>query len=254
MVDPIITYIGKGLLRSFLFDPDGVLDLVSSNEIELLHKNVPPIKLYICARCVVLIMIKTGAQIPADMVVNAMLATIAKHGTKDVVPGMHVYHMASSVTNPLTIPEAVKYTIQHFTRSPLMDKAGNSIPVQPVEFLDSMEEFTKDADPNALLQSRGCASSSNHLLHRAPELRAIKQIINLGRIYEPYAFYGGRFDTTNTDALFAEMSMEDRTRFNFDARCVDWIDYINNVHIPGLKKHILKVGHRNQTTPATLTI
>ncbi|KAK3136330.1 hypothetical protein QOZ80_5BG0431860 [Eleusine coracana subsp. coracana] len=201
MVDPVVLGCGKGLIRSFLGDPDCILDVI-----------------------------------PVDMVVNTMLATIAKHATQDLAAGMHVYHVASSTVNPLTLGDTFMYINQHFKQSPLIDKAGNPIVVQPIQLLESMEQFQ-----NALLQSSKSAASSE----KARESRAIKQIINLGRIYEPYTFYGGRFDTTNTDALHAEMSLEEKAMFQFDVRCVNWMDYFCNKHIPGLKKHVLKVGLRN---------
>uniref|UniRef100_A0A0D9VPY8 Fatty acyl-CoA reductase C-terminal domain-containing protein n=1 Tax=Leersia perrieri TaxID=77586 RepID=A0A0D9VPY8_9ORYZ len=36
------------------------------------------------------------------------------------------------------------------------------------------------------------------------------------------------------------MSEEEKARFHFDVRSIDWTDYITNVHIPGLRKHVMK--------------
>jgi hypothetical protein len=52
--------------------------------------------------------------------------------------------------------------------------------------------------------------------------------------------YGGRFDSSNVERLLAEMSAEERARFHFEVRRVFWMDYVTNVHIPGLRKHVLK--------------
>ena len=32
----------------------------------------------------------------------------------------------------------------------------------------------------------------------------------------------------------------DLDEFNFDAKAIDWEDYIMNIHIPGLSKHVIK--------------
>jgi fatty acyl-CoA reductase len=51
---------------------------------------------------------------------------------------------------------------------------------------------------------------------------------------------GCRFDNGNTEGLIAEMSAEEKAAFHFDVRSIDWTDYITNVHIPGLRKHVMK--------------
>lgn len=49
-----------------------------------------------------------------------------------------------------------------------------------------------------------------------------------------------RFDNTNTQELMQEMSEEERRKFGFDVGAIDWKDYISNVHIPGLRRHVMK--------------
>ncbi|KAL6642511.1 hypothetical protein ACP70R_020692 [Stipagrostis hirtigluma subsp. patula] len=194
MVDPVILNYGKGQMTSFLGDPDCVFDVI-----------------------------------PADMVVNATLASMAKHGggARPGAPsaGIHVYQVASSAANPLLYRDLFGFFLEHFTRSPLADAAGRPIPVAPIRFRSSMEQYARDVEANALLSRRRAA---------------VEQMLHLGRIYEAYTFYGGRFDGANTAALHAEMSEEERAAFHLDARGVDWRDYFTNVHIPGLKKHVVK--------------
>ncbi|KAL6653095.1 hypothetical protein ACP70R_012020 [Stipagrostis hirtigluma subsp. patula] len=195
MADPVILYYGKGQIRSFVGNPDCVLDVI-----------------------------------PADIVVNATLASMAKgHGrAQPAAAGMHVYHVASSTVNPMLVKDIFQYMFHHFTRSPLIDASGKPIPVQPIRFCQTMEEYSSSVEANELLRSQGRGT------------RAIKNIIYLGRMFEPYTFYCGLFDNANTEALLAEMSAAERPRFHFDVRTVDWMDYFTNVHIPGLKKHVMK--------------
>ena len=49
-----------------------------------------------------------------------------------------------------------------------------------------------------------------------------------------------RFDTSNTEQLFEQLSEEEKQRFNFDIRSIDWHRYIAKVHLPGLRKFVLK--------------
>ena len=182
------------------------------------------------------------------MVVNATLASMAKHGggASPAGPGMHVYHVSSSTVNPLVFGELSRFLFQHFTRCPYSDAAGRPIPVPPMRLFDSMEQFASYVETDALLRSARSSSSSSppeqRLSQRARDLcaKSVEQTIHLGSIYQPYTFYGGRFDNGNTEALFAAMSAAEQARFHFDVRSVDWTDYITNVHIPGLRKHVMK--------------
>ncbi|CAN6285566.1 unnamed protein product [Urochloa humidicola] len=220
MMDPVVLYYGKGQLSGFLADPEGVLDVV-----------------------------------PADMVVNATLASMARHGgaSPPSGPGMHVYHVSSSTVNPLVFGELSRFLFQHFTRHPYADAAGRPIPVPPMRLFDSMDQFASYVETDALLRSE-----QHGLQHRqrARELcaRSVEQAVYLGNIYQPYTFYGGRFDNANTEALLAAMSPAEKARFHFDVRNVDWTDYITNVHIPGLRKHVMKgrgVAAANQLLAST---
>ncbi|XP_040378115.1 fatty acyl-CoA reductase 2, chloroplastic-like [Oryza brachyantha] len=211
MMDPVVLYYGKGQLSGFLADPEGVLDVV-----------------------------------PADMVVNATLASMAKHGrggAAAAAEGMQVYHVASSTVNPLVFGELSRFLFQHFTRAPYSDAAGRPIHVPPMRLFDSMEQFASYVETDALLRSTRLAGAGDERLsQRVRELcaKSVEQTVHLGSIYQPYTFYGGRFDNGNTEAMIAEMSEAEKTQFHFDVRSIDWTDYITNVHIPGLRKHVMK--------------
>jgi fatty acyl-CoA reductase len=194
-------------------------------------------------------------KVPADMVVNATLASMARHGGASSSPGggMHVYHVSSSTVNPLVFGELSRFLFQHFTRCPYSDAAGRPIPVPPMRLFDSMDQFAAYVETDALLRSE---QQRRRLSQRARELcaKSVEQAVHLGSIYQPYTFYGGRFDNGNTEALLAAMSAAEKARFHFDVRSVDWADYITNVHIPGLRKHVMKgrgVAAANQLLAST---
>nr|AHA15849.1 male sterility protein 2 [Petunia x hybrida] len=208
MMDPIILYYGKGQLTGFLVDPNGVLDVV-----------------------------------PADMVVNATLAAMAKHGTEGK-PGSSVYQVASSAVNPLVFKDLARMLFDHFNHSPYIDSKGRPIHVPKMALLRSMEDLSSHLWRDAINRSglTDLADPNGKLSRKLENIcrKSVEQAKYLANIYEPYTFYGGRFDNSNTQKLMECMSKEERWQFGFDVESIDWKDYISNVHIPGLRKHVMK--------------
>ncbi|OVA18798.1 Male sterility [Macleaya cordata] len=210
MMDPIVLYYGKGQLTGFLVDPEGVLDVV-----------------------------------PADMVVNATLAAMAKHGATGK-PGINIYQIASSVVNPLVFQDLAGLLFEHFSSSPYMDSRGRPIQVPKMKLFSSMCDFSSHIWTEAVQRSGRVlapdVSSQGKLSKRLDTIcrKSVEQAKYLANIYEPYTFYGGRFDNSNTQKLMEVMSEEERRSFAFDVGSIDWRDYISNVHIPGLRRHVMK--------------
>ncbi|KAL6997853.1 Fatty acyl-CoA reductase 2 [Sarracenia purpurea var. burkii] len=211
-MDPIILYYGKGQLTGFLADPNAVLDVV-----------------------------------PVDVVVNATLAAIAKHGAIGKA-GNNIYQIASSVVNPLVIQDLNSFMYHHFKSAPLVDSKGRAIEVSStVKLFSSMEDLSSHLSGEvARRRSEWVAamtSSPDEKLFRKFEniwRKSMEQAMHLASIYQPYTFYGGRFDISNTKRLMECLSKEEREEFGFEVENIDWKDYISNVHIPGLRKHVMK--------------
>nr|ART33386.1 male sterility protein 2 [Lycium barbarum] len=209
MMDPIILYYGKGQLTGFLVDPNGVLDVV-----------------------------------PADMVVNATLAAMAKHGTEGKPASSNVYQVASSAVNPLVFKDLARMLFDHFNCSPYIDSKGRPIHVPKMSLLRSMEDLSSHLWRDAINRSglTDLADPNGNLSRKLENIcrKSVEQAKYLANIYEPYTFYGGRFDNSNTQRLMECMSKEERRQFGFDVESIDWKDYISSVHIPGLRKHVMK--------------
>lgn len=143
----------------------------------------------------------------------------------------------------MVVGDLLRFMYQHFSKSPLLDVLGQPILVQQASTLGNMEEYIRYVQSNVVQQKgNGESMSSWRRVRSRLHAKAMEEkIIHLSSIYEPYTFYRGRFDSTNTEALFMEMSSQERERFHFDMKSIDWMDYITNVHIPGLKKHVLKL-------------
>ena len=66
------------------------------------------------------------------------------------------------------------------------------------------------------------------------------RIFALSEIYSSYTHLNCEFETENTRRLYEELNPEDQEIFNFDVTRIEWQDYIQNIHIPGLQRHVLK--------------
>ncbi|CAA0829923.1 Fatty acyl-CoA reductase 2 [Striga hermonthica] len=208
MMDPIILQYGKGQLTGFLVDPDGVLDVV-----------------------------------PADMVVNATLAAMAKHGWTGK-PEHSIYQVASSVVNPLVFRDLAKLVYEHFSSSPFIDSTGSPVCVPKMKLFNSMDEFSSHLWRHTINRTGlGALTDVDGKLSLKLEpicRKSVEQAKYLANIYQSYTFYGGRFDNSNTERLMGFMSKEERQQFGFEVEKIDWKDYITNVHIPGLRRHVMK--------------
>ncbi|KAH6834883.1 hypothetical protein C2S53_003883 [Perilla frutescens var. hirtella] len=107
MFDPLAISYGKGVLPACFGNPEAPLDLI-----------------------------------PVDLVANTMIAAIAKHGSKSLAqsqPQPNVYHVASSVLNPLTYSDAFEYLYQYFNATPLVEPSN----IANIKFFDNFDELSK---------------------------------------------------------------------------------------------------------------
>ncbi|KAH9737540.1 Fatty acyl-CoA reductase 2 [Citrus sinensis] len=203
ILDLMILYYGRGQLNEFVGDPSGILDVV-----------------------------------PVDMVVNATLAAIAKHGQVVIQkPEVKVYQIASSVTNPLVTKYLLSLLHEHFDSSPFLDSKGSPIRVPLMKLFTSMEDFSAHLLDGAMQRSIIGSSNGELLAQKQYEILRRKEFAN---VYLPYGFYAGRFDCSNTLGLMQIMNEEEKKKFGFDMGSIDWKHYITNVHVPGLRRHVMK--------------
>ena len=221
MADPIIISYGKGQLKGFCGDTNGVLDIV-----------------------------------PVDLVVNACLgamAAAAKRKTDEVA----VYHVATSVANPLTNRMFVNLVNEHFKEQPMLDRQDEPIRLgQRMYIFPSVVSFMVTSWLRYMLPMK-LVELKRRLLAFLPFLPAAEvskesrkqalinsktyeQLEHFADIYSPYTFYKGRFGASNTMELHRSLSEEEQAKFNFNLQSVDWRAYLCDVHIPGLRKFVLK--------------
>ena len=124
------------------------------------------------------------------MVVNAMLAAIAKHGQAIIQKAeIKVYQIASSVTNPLVIKYFTSLLHEHFDSSPFLDSKGSPIRVPLMKLFTSMEDFSAHFLEGAMQRSIIGSSKGELLVQNQYEILRRKEFAN---IYHPYGIYVGR--------------------------------------------------------------
>ena len=210
MADPLIVGFGKGRLPDFPGDPNSILDII-----------------------------------PVDFVINAMLAaTVQTYHQR----GIEVYHVASGARNPLTFGDIVNITHDYFVRQPMLD-SGKPIPVPVWKFPDK-EKFQKNLHHKLRL-----LDTVSRWLGRVPlrwakrkdrrlavKRNAIETLLHYVQIYSPYVRLSFQFEIGKTEELYRSLSPSDQQLFNFDISRIDWRDYLQEIHIPGIKRHFLKLG------------
>ncbi|OMO68800.1 Male sterility, NAD-binding protein [Corchorus olitorius] len=170
--------------------------------------------------------------VPVDMVVNASLAAMAMHGVTRKAD-INIYHIASSVSNPLALQGCFEvYFYEHFKMWPCVDASGKPINVQNLKIITSMEEF--DAH---LLREATKSSTPSQMVEMRKFMERAKY---MAKCYQPFTTYPYRFSMNNTERLWEFMSEDEKKKFEFDLKSIDWKHYIINVHIPGLRKHVMK--------------
>ena len=214
MADPLIAAIGKGRLRSLPLNPEVTIDLV-----------------------------------PVDLVVNALLASIPETSREGA---LKIYQVATSSQNPITLGQLYRLIHRYFTKNPLRNKAGNPIRVKRLRFPNPTQfriQHRLKAVPLGTAEKtleKWPALATEKFRRKLSATRAAHQrLYYYGEIYQPYLNLDCRFEVNNTLRLFGSLSEEEKKLFNFDVTQLNWRHYIQNVHIPGIKKYLMKMEEEN---------
>ncbi len=142
-----------------------------------------------------------------------------------------------------------KHVFEYFRRTPLLDKQGSPIIIKKLSFpgrrLFKFQHQMKRLPMSFLDES----------LSRLPDFKAGKKLRRkiasrkvamdmlyyYGEIYEPYLNLGSTFRVDRALDLYYDQDKQDQILFNFDVSRMNWRHYIQNIHIPGVKKYLLKM-------------
>jgi len=215
LTEPLIEGVGRGMIKVFPGLPESVIDTV-----------------------------------PVDCVVNLILTVAA---TLKDASSPYVYQIATSDQNPITLGEIEKTWRNYFIRNPLNDSKGNPIRVQPARLVPDPDRFVK-----GIRQRYGIPLSiAENLLYRLSFAKTIglyrkllgwvvrsrkrlERVARFSDLYSTYTINSWCFVSDNTRKLLSELSEEDLERFNFDVKRINWTEFWSEIHIPGMRRYVLK--------------
>ncbi|KAI3973616.1 hypothetical protein MKW92_053358 [Papaver armeniacum] len=184
--------------------------------------------------------------VPGDMVVNAVIVAMVAH-TNQQSSNPFIYQVCSSESDPLRSIRLRDYCYNYFIKNPLIGKDGETIKVTVPVCFPTMESFRRYiylnyALPLKALQFVNLAFCQYFHATCKDMNRKINQTLRLVEINVPYIFFKGIFDDVNTERLrlAVRANTTEADTFYFDPKCIDWDDYFENIHIPGLVKYVIK--------------
>jgi HAD superfamily hydrolase (TIGR01490 family) len=168
-----------------------------------------------------------------------------------------VYHVASSVRNPLRYGDLHLLVQSYFTEHPLYDSDGQPIMVPEWSFpgrgrvqrqlqratraLGAVERFL------AALPVRG---ERAELAARVEERRSqAERALDYAELYGAYTETEARFRVDNLMRLWDSLSEDDRRAFLFDPAVIEWHHYVHDIHLPSVVEHA-----RVRSTPGRSTM
>ncbi|XP_031100999.1 fatty acyl-CoA reductase 3-like [Ipomoea triloba] len=184
--------------------------------------------------------------IPADMVVNVMIVAMVAHADERG-GGESIYHVGSSVSNPIEFSRIQDFGYRYFTQHPWIGKDGKAVRVGKVTVLNSMASFERYMTIRYLLPLKGLGIVNTafckyfQTTYNEMNLK-IKFVMRLVDLYGPYLFFKGVFDDMNTEKLWraAKRGGIETDIFYFDPKVINWDDYFLKDHIPGVIKRNYK--------------
>ncbi|XP_076910406.1 alcohol-forming fatty acyl-CoA reductase-like [Bidens hawaiensis] len=209
-IDSLAAGCGKGYLSCFLGDSESIIDTI-----------------------------------PADIVVNAMIATMAAHANQ---PSCEiVYHIGSSVSNPWKYKSIQQSANKYFTRNPWINKKGKPVIVSEIKVLNSMASFHRYFSLRYLLPLQGLNVVNSALCHafngkHSNLRRKTNYVLRMVELYKPYLFPKSFYDDLDTEKLrqLVRENNDEADMFYFDPKIINWDIYFELTHLPGAVKYVFK--------------
>jgi len=185
--------------------------------------------------------------IPADMVCAGMILSLAEllEGTQKAV-----YQYGGSDVNPATAARLGEliglYKRKYYQRRGKGNPIVNFMQAHIEPMIVPTSYFKNFATPQTAKITRWLASAS-----RGTPLKALSKplsafstqearIAEIMLLFEPFTHQpNGPFSCANTRAAYARLSDEDKGKLNWRPETIDFMDWMMNVHMPGVERLIL---------------
>jgi alcohol-forming fatty acyl-CoA reductase len=204
MAEPIILAYGRGTIPEFPGIPEGIIDII-----------------------------------PADFVVNAILAAAATP-PEPATPAY--YHVSSGARNPLQFHGLYEVVKEYFERDPLPQSGRGDIKVPEWSFPGHLrvERLLKTAER--------AVDIADKVVTHLPKSKKMRDLVSRvdrdkGRVefvrrysdlYGAYTEAEVIYTDDRTVELFGSLTKADQKKFPFDAATIDWRYYLQDVHCPAV--------------------
>uniref|UniRef100_A0ACD5ZFY3 Uncharacterized protein n=1 Tax=Avena sativa TaxID=4498 RepID=A0ACD5ZFY3_AVESA len=182
--------------------------------------------------------------IPGDMVVNAMMVTMAAHLEEQV---QVIYHVTSSVRNPAPYAILAESAHRYFLDNPpCTGRNAGRVWLKKMRFFGTLGRLRlymaiKYKLPLEMLHLVNIALCGVFSRLYNELSRKYKFVMQLIEFYAPYTLFKGCFDDANLEKLRMAMNKDQYNSgvnyFDFDPKSIDWDDYFYRIHIPGVLRH-----------------
>jgi fatty acyl-CoA reductase len=181
--------------------------------------------------------------IPVDFVASAILASLS------VTDGINpkVFHVASSSENPLRLEDLMDYCLQYFRDFPLRGRS-NTTALQPWKYRSRYNFDWWLSRRRQILRTAVALNDYTSFWPGAARLRhkltvkqmQVERLEYYTRLYADYTRLSCQFTTDNTRRLFQSLTSQERRVFFFAPTAIEWQKYIQEIHLPGVRRNVLK--------------
>ena len=204
MAEPIILAYGRGNIPEFPGIPEGIVDII-----------------------------------PADFVVNAMLAAAARPPSPETPA---YYHVSSGSRNPLQYKGLYEWVKEYFEREPLPLQGRGAVRVPEWTFPGHLRV------ERLLRTAERAVDVADKVVTHLPKSKRMRDLVarvdrDKGRVdfirrysdlYGAYTEAEVIYTDDRTVELFGSLSAAERKRFPFDSAAIDWRYYLQDVHCPAV--------------------
>ena len=204
MAEPIILAYGRGNIPEFPGIPEGIVDII-----------------------------------PADFVVNAMLAAAARPPEPDKPA---YYHVSSGSRNPLQYKGLYEWVKEYYERDPLPQQGRGTVRVPEWTFPGHLRV------ERLLRTAERAVDVADKVVTHLPKSTRMRDLVarvdrDKGRVdfirrysdlYGAYTEAEVIYTDDRTVELLASLSVAERKKFPFDSAVIDWRYYLQDVHCPAV--------------------
>jgi hypothetical protein len=155
-----------------------------------------------------------------------------------------LYQLATSASNPCDMGRSIELTAlahrKHYRAQQGLEHwlrlRFDTIPV-------SKERYRKLSVPAQKMVVHGINRAASAMrVKRPPLARAERDLVRVEKLielYEPFILLNEQvFESANVQLLSALLPEEERERFAYDPKAIDWWNYWINIHVPALRKWV----------------